>query len=419
MFFSLMSDEFKADPYGTFRTLRREAPVCPTRGVANFVVTRYDDVRQILVNHRLFSSSAWAFPHWAVPGVEEYFQSGGMVEQDPPMHTRLRRIVAPVFTPAHLQTYLPLITDVVDELVENLRRQERFDFVGGFSFPLPMAVISRMLDIPRDRREDFKRWSDAVFEMASVGYLPDGIRQKKQKEILQAAREFKEYFLPLIAERRENPGDDLLSRIVQARVDGDYLTDDETFSFARTLLSAGNETTQNMLGNAILILGQRPQLVEELNADPQLLDGFIEEALRYEGPVWGAPRRALADTEIAGVAIPKGTRLWAATASANHDESVFERPEEFDIHRDNRKSMAFGAGVHTCLGGDLALMELRVGLRAMLPVLLEADMQEYRYLNSTLSRGPEYVMMQRRGQQPAPGPTGDRVRTPDAPPASL
>jgi cytochrome P450 len=345
----LLSDEFHEDPYPMYARLRAEAPVFQEPRFGGYLLTRFADVSSALRDHETFSSASGVGPR-PTPG-----NNLTIVTSDPPRHTQMRALVNRAFTPRRVAELRPRIEAIARDLLDSLPGTE-FDLVHQVSYPLPMIVIAELLGIPAEDRERFKRWSDALvgtFDRDPASFAADGA-------------EMFAYFFAAYAERRTAPRDDLLSALVEAEIEGDRLNDIELLSFAIILLVAGNETTTNLVGNLVNILAGRPDLWAALRADRSLVGPAIEETLRYDSPVQLLGRAATRDVEIHGVTIPAGARVLVGFASANRDPEEFAGPDIFRLDRNLSRHVAFGHGIHYCLGAPLARTEAEIVLNALL-----------------------------------------------------
>ncbi len=342
----------RRDPFAWYQMMRRDAPVWYDERSACWNVFRYDDVQRVLQDHATFSSNlARAAPLDARDPIQ-----ASMIATDPPRHQRLRSLVSKAFTPRAIAALEPRIAAITDELLGRVVDAGEMDVIDDLATPLPVTVIAEMLGVPTADRERFKRWSDAV-----VGE-PDAYREAPHAE-----RDLAEYFMNIVAERRRAPGDDLISHLLQAEVDGQRLSLAEILGFCVLLLIAGNETTTNLIGNAVLIFGENPGVQERLRQDPSLLRTAIEEVLRYRSPVQALPNRvATVDTELRGQKIRRGQQVVFWIGSANRDESVFADAQSFVVDRTPNPHLAFGAGVHFCLGAPLARLEAKIALTRLL-----------------------------------------------------
>jgi cytochrome P450 len=311
---------------------------------------RYDDVVTILRDADTYSSSAIRDVMAVVMG--PYV----LVGMDEPEHKRHRHLVSHAFRSKALAHWEDdLITDVVDGLIDGFAGAGHAELVRDLTFRFPVQVIAEVLGVPRGDHERFHDYAVAIINVAA-----------DPENGLQASAAMLEYLSEHVDARRRRPGDDLISDLVTSELDGERLSDDEIFSFLRLLLPAGAETTYRASGNLLFGLLTHPEQLDALRADRSLMTQAVEEAIRWETPLLITTRRATRDTELAGVPIPAGAAVIANLGSANHDESRWDDPERFDIHREPQPQIAFGAGPHMCLGMHLARLELRVVLNRLL-----------------------------------------------------
>ncbi len=340
------------DPYSVYRRLRKESPVLAmdSRLMGIFhLVTRYDDVLAVMKNPVLFSSRANARGAGLVMGRT-------ILEMEGKEHLRHRNIVAPFFMGQALKGDLPnVIARLAHELIDRFPTTGHADLVPAFTFTFPLRVMAHIIGIPIDDYEQVHGWA---LDLVSVGDDPP--------RGFAAAQAIVDYLGPILAERKAAPRADLLSRLVQAEVDGHRLTDEEVVSFLRLLLPAGAETTYRLIGSILFALLTHPDVLAELQADRSLLDLVIEETLRWESPVQYISREATAATVLSGVEVPEGAMLSVVVGSANRDERHFPDPDRFDIRRQNDDHVAFGLGPHFCAGSHLARLEARIALTALL-----------------------------------------------------
>ena len=278
-----------------------------------------------------------------------------MLNLDPPDHTRLRALVHKVFTPRMVENLRPRIAQIADDLLDEMADQSEADYIASFAFPLPITVIAEMLGIPAADRDQFRKWTKIILF---------GLDEAENQE---SVVEFGMYMNALVDDRHENPQDDIITGLVQAEEDGDRLDRMELLSMLFLLLVAGHETTVNLIGNGTLALIQHPDQFEKLRANPSLIKSAVEEMLRFNGPVdMTTLRYAFEDIAIGGAVIPKGDGVWASLLAANRDPAQFPDPDTFDIARDPNKHIAFGNGIHYCVGAPLARLEGTIALSAML-----------------------------------------------------
>jgi cytochrome P450 len=377
--FNPFSPEVRQDPFPHYARLRAEAPVYKT-DMGFWLVSRYQDVQYVLKTPQLFSSEAMAGPQGHVEGVIP-----SIITMDPPDHGKFRSIVTRAFTPRIIAELEPRVREITHSLTSHIGRGPEFDFVEKIALPLPVRVIAELLGVEPKRFPDFKRWSDLlVDQMMRPGAPPEQLAYEQAE-----GAAFRQYFTWAIEERRKHPRNDLISALVQAEVDGERLSEDDIFAFAGLLLVAGNETTTNLLSNMIVALLRNPDQLEMLIADPSLIPNAVEETLRYDSPVQMLFRFAREDVELGGEIIPKGSLVWPMLGSANRDETRFPDPDRYDITREVSGQVAFGYGIHFCLGAPLARLETRIAMEELLPVLAEARLPErpLEYIDAFFLRG--------------------------------
>ena len=328
--------------------LHEDAPLYRD-GDGFWVVSRYEDAREVLLDHARFSSRAMGGPDVGLP----------LISDDPPRHSSLRGLLSKAFTPGRIAQLRPEISALASELVAAIEPGRELDIVAALAMPLPVTVIARMLGIPESDRERFKRWSNAITGVMGGPLSP---------ERAQALGELREFFTQVIAERRAAPGEDLMSALIRAEEAGVQLSDDEIVGFAILLLVAGNETTTNLLGSLLhrlAVATPEGEAWRALRADPALALRAIEEGLRLDSPAQLVMRRARQDTTVAGHAITKGDLLMVYLGAANRDPSRWTEPEQFQLTAERERHMAFGFGVHTCIGAPLARLEAEVAMAAL------------------------------------------------------
>jgi len=335
--------------------LHEERPLC--RDVNGFwVASRFDDVRAILLDHARFSSSAMAGGRGGRPDGPLGGIGFPLLTDDPPRHSVLRGLLAKAFTPAAMEAMRPTIERLAKNLAAAIPMGREIDVVEAMTSPLPVAVIAGMMGVPSDRAMDFKRWSNAIMGIQDNPFEGERIRM---------LMELRAYFTALAAERRASPGDDLVSALTQSSDTTEVLTDDQVVGFCILLMIAGNETTTNLLGNLINRIADEPRYWAALRDDPGLIDGAIEESLRIDSPAQMLMRRATADVAIGGVTIPAGEPVMVYLASANRDPTRWGDPASFELARERERHLAFGHGVHTCIGAPLARMEAKAAMSAL------------------------------------------------------
>lgn len=347
------------EPVREIRTIGGDRPVFRAElpdGRIVWLVSGYENVRQVIIDQR-FSRAMAVAPGQAQPGFE-MFAAGSVNGMDPPGHTRLRKLVASAFTARRAEALRPRVASIVNGLIDAmLGRPQPVDLVAGFSLPLPAQVICEMLGVPAADTGRFHAWSDTVI----------GDWQRDSGEIMTALAELYGYFGRLIEIKRAQPADDLISALIAVRDDTDRLSEQELTVMSCTLLIGGHETTANQINLSLLLLFDHPGQVAKLRADPGLIPGLVEEMLRYARLGGLAPARvATEDVAIGGVTIPAGEQVMPLFATANRDSSVFADPDRFDVTRAAASHLSFGAGVHHCLGAQLARVELQEAFRGLI-----------------------------------------------------
>jgi cytochrome P450 len=327
----------------------------------------YAEVERVLSDPRAFSSDFSDI----MPAQRDFdlFARGNFVRMDPPRHRKLRGLVSQAFTPRIVHGLAPRIAQLTAGLLDKLGSAERFDLVDALAYPLPVIVIAELLGIPVADRAIFRQWAETLFsrnEQTSEIRLDEGTLKALFEAVAPTMREMNSYLLSHIQERRTRPADDLMSRLVSAEVDGERLDDQEIVGFVGLLLIAGHITTTALLGNAILTLDEYPGAAAELRADPARLPAAIEEVLRYRPPFPRLARRAATDVQLEGHTIGVNEVIILWLASANRDGAQFPDPNRFDISREPNPHLAFGHGIHFCLGAPLARLESRIALEILL-----------------------------------------------------
>jgi hypothetical protein len=285
-----------------------------------------------------------------------------MLTSDPPQHTRLRKLVSKAFTARAVEDLRPRIAGIVAGLLAEIRRRGKADLVASLAYPLPVIVIAEMLGVPPEERERFKRWSDDVAATLSGPFASAEAIDRGAT----AVQELASYLREIIAQRRRQPRADLISALIAAEEQGQVLSEDEILSTSMLLLIAGNETTTNLIGNGVLALLRHPDQLQRLRDDPSLIRSAVEELLRYAGPVQGTARVATEDVEIGGRRIAAGQLVFALLAAANRDPAQFANPDHLDIGRQPNPHVAFGDGIHFCLGAPLARAEAQEAISGLL-----------------------------------------------------
>lgn len=364
--FNPLDPNFRIDPYSVYHRLQTEDPV--HHGVFDSLVfSRYDDCLAVLRDPRSSSDGRNSTVYQEAVERGEMEPYDRVLPQpflflDPPDHTRLRGLVSKAFTPKVVETLRPRIQQRVDALLDGVAERGSFEVIEDLAYPLPVAVICEMLGVPAEDHVTFKEWSrEAARSLDPETALPPDVVESRR----HVFESFGQYFTGLIAERRQRPRDDLLSALIAAEEAGDKLTEAELLSTCILLLVAGHETTVNLIGNGMLALLRHPDQLRLLRDDPSLATSAVEEVLRYDPPVQMTGRVALEDMEVAGATIRKGQQTILLLAAANRDPAQFPHPERFDITRTENHHLAFGFGIHFCLGAPLARVEGQITLSAL------------------------------------------------------
>jgi cytochrome P450 len=418
---NIAAPEFKADPFPFYRHLRKQAPVYRVKlpdGQSAWLVTRYDDVVTVLTDERfakdvfrLLSQEQLAASSWLARRLTPLFMplAHHMLNRDPPDHTRLRALVQQAFSPRLVEDMRGRIETLADELLDRVSRRGRMDLIADYALPIPTTIIAEMLGVPVGDRHKFHRWSSGM--LAANG---------SRFGLLRAAPSalfFMRYIRRLIKNRRDNLRGDLISALITAKDASESLSDDELLSMILLLIIAGHETTVNLVASGTLALLEHPDQLERLHSNPGLIRPAVEELLRYTAPVeTSTVRFACEDVELAGVKIAKGDFVLAAIASANRDENHFANPDTLDISREPNKHLAFGLGIHFCLGASLARLEGQTAIRILLArtrdLKLAVDPGKLRWRSGLVLRGLKTlpVSFATEAQTAAPSESADAIR---------
>ena len=344
-----ISARTRAYPFEKYEDLRRNDPVHRLRTINAWVLTEYEDANAVLRDHSRFKRDY---------GGKSAYRS--MLDTDPPDHTRLRTLVSKAFTPRSVADLAPRIRQIVDDLLDATDGRDTFDLIDAFAYPLPVIVIAEMLGVPSEDIEVFKSWSNDI----ALSVEPT-VNDEQQRRINESGQKLYDYFEGIIEQRRRDPQDDTITALIAAEDEGDRLTHEELLATLLLLLVAGNETTRNLIGNGTLALVRNPNQLERLRNDSDLIDSAINEMLRYDSPVQLDGRMATEDVEIGGKTIRQGQRAICLLGAANRDPSVFTNPHVFDIGRQEASHIAFGRGIHYCLGAPLAMLEGRIAFSSL------------------------------------------------------
>ena len=377
MQYGLDSPEFLANPYPIFDRMRSNDPIFWNAESGYWILTRYADITSLIQSEQLSSNRIAAHAGRLPDDAKEYFRpfftsvSSWMLMIDPPDHTRLRGLVIKAFTPGVVENMRGLVQELVNKILADVKEQGRLDILIDLANPLPATVIAELLGVPGTDQRQFKEWSD------DIALALSGIDTAATKEELFALYELAQksllalsaYFRERVVELRRQPRENLLSALAQAEEQGDRLTEDELFANCVLLMIAGHETTTNLIGNGILALLQNPGQREALTSNPDLIVSAVEELLRYDSPVQKMARIALADIRIGGKQIKKGQLVCFSFAAGNRDPEQFASPEQLDITRKPNRHLAFGHGLHYCVGAALARLEGQIAVNSVLRCL--------------------------------------------------
>jgi len=365
VYFNPWDPEFRANPYPYYAPLLAGPPAVIDLMTKVALVARYCDVTAVLRDTARFSADRGKI--MPAPQTEQMRDQGPfkgaptMLTSDPPVHTRLRRLVSRDFTPKRIREMEPRIREITTGLLDLAQRKGELDVMADLANPLPVMVIAEMLGVPPERYEIFKHESDII--VSSDNTMPGSPMPDSFHEAVASMRG---YFAEQIERRRRHPGSDLISALVAAHDEAESLSADELLAFVVLLLLAGNETTTNLIGNGMLALGRNLDQLELLARATELMPRAIEEMLRYDGPVQATFRGALENVNLGGTKIEAGTGCFVMLAAANRDPAQFAEPEKFDIAREQKDHVAFGEGIHFCIGAPLARLEGAIAIGELL-----------------------------------------------------
>ena len=391
--FDPMDPAFLADPYPVYDALRREAPVLFDERSNHWLISRHRDVGALLRDRRFgrnyrrvatheemgrSEEPEWQRPFWDVV-------RNGMLDLEPPDHTRLRALVSKVFTPRRVEGLRPTVRAIMERLVDGVAGGGEFDLIAAIAEPLPVEVIAELLGVPQSDRGLLRPWSADMVAMFELS-----VSEESARVAVRAAEEFAQYLRELSRARRAEPGEDLISALAQVAEAGDRLSEAEMIGTCVLLLNAGHEATVNATGNGWLALFRHQSELERLRRDPSFVPSAVEELLRFDSPSPMFERWVLEDSMIDGHRVPKGSELALLLGSANRDADAFDRPDDLDLSRRENPHVTFGAGIHFCLGAPLAGLELQESLATLLrriPTMAPVDLDEPRWKPSFVLRG--------------------------------
>jgi cytochrome P450 len=375
-FFRPRTLEEISQTYSWFADMRSRQPVFYNEELQMWQVFRYEDVITVLTDYNRFSSRP-------IMRFNGGFLRETLVSKDPPEHRKLRNLVNQAFTPRAVAHLSDRITQITQELLDQARAKGKMDVVSDIAFPLPAKVIAEMLGVPDEDWDIFQRW-------ARVDGSDPTVMRRDPARIQRMQQDMFTYFSGLLEDRRRSPREDLITALCNAEVDGERLSERELVSFCMLLLFAGQETTKNLIANAILCFTDHPDTMDRLIREPALMPSAIEEVLRYLSPVWFLFRSTRTDVELGGQHIPANQPVLAWIASANHDPDQFSEPERLDIEREPNRHVAFGHGVHFCVGAPLSRLEAKIALPMMLDQL--KGLQRVKDFPITVNTGIVFVI---------------------------
>ncbi len=363
--------QLRDNPYPVYHWLREQSPICWSQQWNSWLLSRYADVAAVMQESARFTSAGRVvneirrlFSNQQLGRVELLVRhySLGLINSDPPDHTRQRKLVQNTFVPRVLERLRPFIQRIVEELLDQVQAKGRIETIRDLSFPLPITVIAELLGIPVKMREQFKTWSNGIIQFMATPRPSLEVAEKSQN----ALRELREYFKDVFRDRHAHPRDDLISALVAASFEGDRLTEDELLSTCVTILIGGHETTTSLIASGLWLLVSRPKVQRQLIADSLLASSAVEEFLRYEPPFQRIIRVANEDVEFHGRKVHRGQTVVLLIGAANRDSRAFESPEILDIRRVPNRHLSFGYGAHFCLGAALARLETTIAVSTIL-----------------------------------------------------
>jgi cytochrome P450 len=399
--FDPLQPEQIGEPYAWLARARQQAPVFYMPKYQLWCITRYDDVMFAYKNTALFSNRNAHAPQTPMPtslreevgSTWEYPLRGNLNVEDAPDHMRMKRMILQAFNQT-ISEMEPWVSDHVNRLIDGISDKSEFDFVQAFSWPLTIASITHVLGVPENRSVRFREWAEAWFELSGS----TEISNERAAQCWRSLVDLEQFVRSLIAEHRLSPGSDITSRVVQMQAAGGKISDQEIVSNLFGLVAAGADTTAQLLGQLLYLLLTHPQQLNEIKADRSLVDNAIEEALRLRSPVRGLIRTTTQEVSVGGVMLPAAAKVYLHVTSASRDESIFENPDRFDIHRSNaKKHVAFGALTRLCIGAPLARVETRAALNGLfdrLPTLRLSERQgPLQYSSSMIVPSIKYLYL--------------------------
>ncbi len=367
----LVSEAFLRDPYPLLHQMRSEAPVYWSDTIGGWLLTRYDDIgvtfrdtAHFSNEHRLGQAVAYLPPERRANyrTFEAHYATKGLLHSDPPDHTRLKTLVSKEFTPRVVEQMRSRIREIVNALLDAGEAKGQMDIVPDLAEALPVGVIAEIIGVPRPERHLFRRWTDDILCFQGVNKPSETDLSRAQNALV----EIRAYLTQMINLRRREPSQDLMSKLVAVEAAGERLSESELINTSVTLFTAGHETTLSLISNTIYTLLANPSQLAILHRQPELLGSVIEESLRYESPVSRQSRRMKADAELGGQQLKAGEMVFQMLNAANRDPAYFDNPDQFDIQRKENKHVAFGYGIHFCVGATLARTEAAIAIGTVL-----------------------------------------------------
>lgn len=389
--YDILSPSFYAAPDATWHRMRTEDPVYWHPELEAWILTRYDDLQSVIRDSRFSVDRGGQIGKGGSAQVRDkldfcnHFFARRMVFSDPPRHTHLRTLVAKAFTPHLADSLQPAIANLADELIDAVRGVGRMGAIRDFAGPLPALVTAQMLGIPRERISDLKRWSSDMFRLFGAGWATDEVVEATYQSLVACRK----YFGTLIAQRRKNPSNDLISKLITVEEQGNKLSAEEIEGACITLMAGAYETTTYLISNGLLALLQHPEQLQRLRENPTLIDSAVEEFLRYDGPALSVVRRAIKDTEIGDQRLRAGQKIYCMLHAGNRDPVRFADPDRFDIGRKDNRHLGLGQGIHFCLGAVLTRIETKIAINTIVQRLpdLRLDTDELTWMPNLAMRG--------------------------------
>lgn len=389
--YDLLCPSFYAAPDATWHRMRIEDPVYWHPELEAWILTCYDDIQRIIRDPRFSVDRGGQIGKGGSVQVQDKLDfcnhcfAQWMVFSDPPRHTHLRTLVAKAFTPHLADSLQPAIARLADELLDAVRGVGRMDIIRDFAGPLPALVTAQMLGVPRERIPDLKRWSSDMFELFGAGRATDEVIEATYRSLVAC----REYFGALIAQRRNSPSNDLISKLIAVEEQGSKLNEEELTGACITLMAGAYETTTYLISNGLLALLQHPDQLQRLRENPTLIDSAVEELLRYDGPALSVVRRVIEDTEIGGKCLRTGQKVYCMLHAGNRDPARFPEPDRLDIGRKDNRHLGLGQGIHFCLGAVLTRIETKIAINTIVQRLpdLRLDTHELTWVPNLAMRG--------------------------------